>query len=55
MYKKDKNGGSHPQKDKLKYKELDKTIILLKCPEKEDLKPSKYVDHICHNNLGNST
>ena len=24
-------------------------------PEKEDLEPSKYIDHTCHNTPGNST
>ena len=30
-------------------------IIALGRPEKEDLKPSEYIDHACHNTAGIST
>ena len=30
-------------------------IIPLELPQKEDFKPSKYVDHTCHNTPGDST
>ena len=30
-------------------------IVLLESPENKDLKPSKYIDHMCHNTPGDST
>ena len=30
-------------------------IILLERPEKEDIEPSEYIDHTCHNTPGDST
>ena len=27
----------------------------MECPEKQDLKPSEFIDHTCHNNPGDST
>ena len=44
-----------PKKNKSKSCELVDPIILLERPEKEDLEPSKYIDHMCHNTPGNST
>ena len=46
---------SIPKQSKQKSWELVNPIILLECPEKEDLEPSKYIDHACHNTQGNST
>ena len=37
------------KKNKSKSQESVNTIILLECPEMKDLKPSKYIDHTCHN------
>ena len=44
-----------PKKNKTKLQELFNPIISLERPEKEDLKPSKSIDHTCHNVSGNST
>ena len=44
-----------PKKNKFKSLELVNPIIPLERPEKEDLKPSEYIDHKCHNAPGNST
>ena len=43
-----------PKKHKPKSQKLVDPIILLERPEKEDLNPSKYIDHTCHNTPGNS-
>ena len=43
------------KKNKSKCCELVNQSILLECPEKEDLKSSKYIDHMLHNTPGNST
>ena len=44
-----------PKKYKSKSWELVNPIILLESPEKGDLKPSKYIDHMYHNTPGDST
>ena len=38
-----------------KSQELVNPIILLKRPEKEDLEPIEYIDHMCHNTQGDSS
>ena len=43
------------KKNKSKFQELVNPIILLECPEKKDLKPSKDIDNTCHNTPSNST
>ena len=43
------------KKKKSKSQELVNPIILLESPEKEDLKPNKYIDHKCHNTPDDST
>ena len=43
------------KKYKTKSQELVNPVILLECSEKEDLKPSQYIDHTCPNTHGNST
>ena len=43
-----------PKKNKSKSLELVNPIILLERPEKEELEPSEYIDHTCHNTPGNS-
>ena len=44
-----------PKKNKQKSWELVNPIILLEIPEEKDLKPSEYIDYICHNTPGEST
>ena len=44
-----------PKKYKSKYWELVYPITLLECPEKEDLEPTKYIDHMCNNTPGDIT
>ena len=44
-----------PNKNKSKSWELVNPIISPACPEKEDLEPGEYIDHMCHNTPGNST
>ena len=44
-----------PKKNKSKSLELVNPIIPVEHPETEDLEPSKYIDHTCHNTLGDST
>ena len=43
-----------PKKNKSKFQELVNPIILLECPEKEDLEPSEYIDHTYHTTTGDS-
>ena len=43
------------KKNNSKSRELVDPIILLERPEKQDLKPSEYIDHTCHNTPGDST
>ena len=38
-----------PKKNKSKSQELVNPIIPLERSEKEDLQPSEYIDHTCHN------
>ena len=42
------------KKKKPKPWELVNPIIPLECLEKEDLKPSKYINHVCHKTPGDS-
>ena len=44
-----------PKRNKSKFQELVNPIIPLKRLEKEDIKPSKYIDHMCHNTPGYGT
>ena len=44
-----------PKKNKSKSRELVNPIIPLERPEKEDLKPSEYINHTFHNTPGDST
>ena len=44
-----------PKKNKSKSPELINPIFSLERPENEDLEPSEYVDHTCHNTSGDST
>ena len=53
--KKDNIEDKITKKNKFKSQELVNPIILLERPEKEDLKPSKYIYHMCHNFSGNIT
>ena len=43
------------KKKKPKSQQLVNPIIPLERPEKEDLEPSDFKDHTCHNNPDNST
>ena len=52
---KDKMEDKIPRKNKSKSGEFFFSIIPLERPEKEDPKPSKYIDHTCHNIPGDST
>ena len=49
------HGGLYPQEKLTKSQELVDSIIPLECPEKEDLEPSEYTDHVCHNTPGKNT
>ena len=44
-----------PKKNKSMSQDLINPIILLECLEKEDLEPSEYIDHTCHNTPGNTS
>ena len=46
---------SIPKKQKPKSQDLVNQIFLLELPEKEDLEPSKYIDHTCHNTPRDNT
>ena len=53
--KKDKTENEIPKKNKSKSQEFVNLIILLERPEKKDLEPSKYIDHMCHNTPRDNT
>ena len=44
-----------PKNNKPMSQEMVNPIILLGCPGKEDLEPSKNIDHACHNTSGDRT
>ena len=44
-----------PKKNKSKSWESVNPIFTLERPEKEDLEPSEYIDHMCHNTPGKKT
>ena len=44
-----------PKENKNKSRKLITPIIPLENPEKKDLEPSEYIEHVCHNSPGNST